>query len=209
MAKKEINLRVLKRHDKTIDDIILTCAHAVLYDYSGTAWLKARVEGTLFVVASLGVHRIIVLNRLGLDNLDVELMAELQLQALGDYTVFRREGTVHGLWIFDMEERATLSLVVEAIVAQAAELSAADESIGRHLDSRSGGQMHRGHDDHRQHEHSHHHHEQQQHGQRVDIEVERQKHLHQQNQHHQQQLASVCFILISTNWVTLSICMRE
>ncbi|TPX69008.1 hypothetical protein CcCBS67573_g06963 [Chytriomyces confervae] len=88
--RKAHNLKVLKRHDPLVTDILDSTSHVVVYDFDEAkqSWNKKGIEGTLFIVQrnSRVRHRMLILNRLSLDPFDVDLMDTIEFQVTGDYT---------------------------------------------------------------------------------------------------------------------------
>ncbi|KAJ3004749.1 UNVERIFIED_CONTAM: mRNA-decapping enzyme 1B [Siphonaria sp. JEL0065] len=128
------NLKVLRRHDDKITDILDSTSHVVVYEFDEAkqSWTKRGIEGTLFIVQrdfSLK-HRMMILNRLGLENLEVDLNNEVEFQVTGDYVIYRdpSQGVfctagkkdqgwvgciiiqhVQGLWIYESQDRTRLA----------------------------------------------------------------------------------------------------
>ena len=48
-ARTSFNLKVLRRHDASIVEIVETASFVVLYNYNGGEWTKTGVEGPLFL----------------------------------------------------------------------------------------------------------------------------------------------------------------
>ncbi|KAJ3327978.1 mRNA-decapping enzyme 1B, partial [Kappamyces sp. JEL0680] len=92
-AKLQINLKVLAKYDKSISAILETTSHVVLYDFelASQTWKKRGIEGTLFLYERTVEPRfgVIVLNRLGLDNLEMKISSEMQIQLSGDYLMYK------------------------------------------------------------------------------------------------------------------------
>ncbi|KAI8621846.1 hypothetical protein BC830DRAFT_1092494 [Chytriomyces sp. MP71] len=109
------NLRVLQRHDPLIVAILDSTSHVVVYDFDETkqSWNKRGIEGTLFIVQRNAAirHRMLILNRLSLDNFDVDLVDAIEFQVTGDYVIYRdpRMDRVQGLWIYEPQDRIRLA----------------------------------------------------------------------------------------------------
>ncbi|KAJ3321816.1 mRNA-decapping enzyme subunit 1 [Boothiomyces sp. JEL0866] len=118
-AKNVINLNVLRRYDSSIIHIIETSSHVVLYDFDphSSQWKKRGIEGTLFLYERSEEPRFgfYILNRVGLENLQVDVTADLQFQQVDDYLMYKNE-TVHGIWIFGEEDRNRLFYLLEECV---------------------------------------------------------------------------------------------
>ncbi|KAJ3263575.1 mRNA-decapping enzyme 1B [Chytriomyces hyalinus] len=113
--RKAHNLKVLKRHDPLVTDILDSTSHVVVYDFDEAkqSWNKKGIEGTLFIVQrnSRVRHRMLILNRLSLDPFDVDLMDTIEFQVTGDYVIYRdpAQDSVQGLWIYEPEDRIRLA----------------------------------------------------------------------------------------------------
>jgi hypothetical protein len=116
IAKNVLNLNVLKRYDSDIHTILQTTSHVVLYDYKLNEWNKKGIEGTLFLYEkSNQKYGFIILNRIGLDSLQVDLM-DLQVQSLGEYIMYKKGEDVCGLWIFGNEDRQSLFHQLDTLI---------------------------------------------------------------------------------------------
>lgn len=119
----DINLAVLRRHNPSVASIAYIAPFAVIYVFSNAtqSWEKPGVEGSLFVCllhpenhassASKGGVRaaVIVLNRHGLQNFDLELHSSETVADQPPFIVLQGGGTmnddgeslVYGLWIYN------------------------------------------------------------------------------------------------------------
>ncbi|KAF8939855.1 hypothetical protein BGZ58_008483 [Dissophora ornata] len=91
-ARKAVNLSVLQRHDPHISDIIDSSSHVVVYkfDEDSQAWPS---------------YGFFIMNRLGLENLMVDLTGDMALQLTSDYIIYRDEKDIHGIWIYEPSDR--------------------------------------------------------------------------------------------------------
>lgn len=105
-AKNQLNLKVLQRFDSSITEIVNTTSHVVLYEFT-TQWKKTTTEGTLFLVKG-DTFKLIVLNRLNLENYVIELKNIKEFQELQDYLIYSYNNAIYGLWIFGLPERKSL-----------------------------------------------------------------------------------------------------
>ena len=110
----ELNFSVIRRYLPSLTSIISIAPYAVVYLFSPTSqqWEKSGTEGTLFVCqllsTELGADRfsVIVLNRRGLSNFQVELLNEEDVQVTDEYLILRVHDDeagiqhIYGLWIF-------------------------------------------------------------------------------------------------------------
>lgn len=110
----ELNFSVIRRHLPSVTSIISIAPYAVVYLFSPTSqqWEKSGTEGTLFVCqlssTEPGADRfsVIVLNRRGLSNFQVDLLNEEDVQVTDEYVILRVYDDeaaiqhIYGLWIF-------------------------------------------------------------------------------------------------------------
>jgi len=110
----ELNFSVIRRYLPSVTSIVSIAPYAVVYLFSPTSqqWEKSGNEGTLFVCqlssTEPGVDRfsVIVLNRRGLSNFQVDLLNEEDVQVTDEYVILRvydEEADIqpiYGLWIF-------------------------------------------------------------------------------------------------------------
>ena len=110
----ELNFSVIRRYLPSVTAIISIAPYAVVYLFSPTSqqWEKSGTEGTLFVCqlssTEAGADRfaVIVLNRRGLSNFQLDLLNEEDVQLTEEYVILRvyddEAGiqNIYGLWIF-------------------------------------------------------------------------------------------------------------
>ncbi|KAI9677207.1 MAG: hypothetical protein M1829_002781 [Trizodia sp. TS-e1964] len=124
-SNAELNLCVLQRYNSLITAILSIAPYAVVYLFSPSSsqWEKTGVEGTLFVckIAEISEdqgerYEVIILNRRGLENFQVQLHNGGDVEITDDYLILRvnnhYEGQmqpntlqdenqkIYGLWIF-------------------------------------------------------------------------------------------------------------
>uniref|UniRef100_A0A0D3DJF4 mRNA-decapping enzyme-like protein n=1 Tax=Brassica oleracea var. oleracea TaxID=109376 RepID=A0A0D3DJF4_BRAOL len=80
-----LNLKVLRRIDPFIEEILITAAHVTLYEFNiqKSEWSRKDVEGSLFVVKRNRQQprfQFIVMNRRNTDNLVEDLLGEFEYQ---------------------------------------------------------------------------------------------------------------------------------
>ncbi|KAJ3018088.1 hypothetical protein HKX48_003164 [Thoreauomyces humboldtii] len=112
-ARLAVNLNVLRRHDPSISQILESSSHVVVYDFDPVTknWTKKGIEGTMFVfqrsVAPL--YGLFVMNRLGLENLMVLLNADMEVQLLQEFVIYRQpDDSVQGLWMYETADRTRI-----------------------------------------------------------------------------------------------------
>jgi mRNA-decapping enzyme 1B len=118
-ARKEANLRVLQRQDKSVDDILCSATHVVLYEFSASQWQKLDVEGSLFLVKRRDMPRfqLLVLNRNSTDNYCVDISATFQVQNKDPYLMFRKpDNTIQGIWFHNGPEREQVAALLQKVV---------------------------------------------------------------------------------------------
>ncbi|KAJ3071769.1 mRNA-decapping enzyme 1B [Podochytrium sp. JEL0797] len=114
--KNAHNLRVLRRLDSFVAEILDSTSHVVLYEFDEErqSWNKRGIEGSLFILRRQDQplqHRLLILNRLGIDNLEVDLNDDIEFQVTGDYVIYRdpRMEHVQGLWIYEAQDRIRMA----------------------------------------------------------------------------------------------------
>ena len=107
-----LNLSVLKRHDSAVISLEYVTPYAVVYVFSPTSqqWEKSGIEGTAFICGLSPTegrnprYSVIVLNRRGLENLNVELLSSNDVEVTEEYIILQsaKDGVpqVYGLWVF-------------------------------------------------------------------------------------------------------------
>jgi mRNA-decapping enzyme 1B len=118
-ARKEANLRVLQRQDKSVDDILGSATHVVLYQFSAQQWQKLDVEGSLFLIKRREMPRfqLSVLNRNSTDNYCVDISATFQVQNKDPYLMFRNpDNTIQGIWFHNGPEREQMAALLQNVV---------------------------------------------------------------------------------------------
>lgn len=105
------NMKVLKRHDPGIVDIVGSAAFVVLYELEDE-WTKSGIEGPMFLYrrSSAPCSGFFVLNRNGVENFDAKLQAEDDVELAGEFVHFRAASNeqVLGIWVYDTKEREAI-----------------------------------------------------------------------------------------------------
>ncbi|KAJ1446679.1 hypothetical protein M885DRAFT_545563 [Pelagophyceae sp. CCMP2097] len=117
------SLSALRRVDGRVVEVLAAATHTTLYDFADGEWRRTGVEGPLFVVrrSSAPLHRLIVLNRLSMDNLVEGIDETLQVEVVERYLIFRRAGVdegqkINGMWFHSLEEHANMTALVEELL---------------------------------------------------------------------------------------------
>ncbi|ODM15480.1 hypothetical protein SI65_09083 [Aspergillus cristatus] len=98
-SNEELNIAVLRRHNPHMNSIISLAPYAVVYIFNPASrqWEKSGVEGTLFVCnltqGALGEERYsaFVLNRRGLNNLDIPLTDGENVEITEEYVILKSD----------------------------------------------------------------------------------------------------------------------
>ncbi|TPX61340.1 hypothetical protein PhCBS80983_g01230 [Powellomyces hirtus] len=112
-ARLAVNLNVLRRHDPTIVSILDSSSHVVVYDFAPEtkSWTKKGIEGTMFIFqrSAAPFYGLFVMNRLALENLMVLLNADMEVQLLQEFVIYRQpDDSVQGLWMYETADRTRI-----------------------------------------------------------------------------------------------------
>ncbi|KAG2320127.1 hypothetical protein Bca52824_013340 [Brassica carinata] len=105
-----LNLKVLRRIDPFIEEILITVAHVTLYEFNiqKSEWSRKDVEGSLFVVKRNRQQprfQFIVMNRRNTDNLVEDLLGDFEYEVQGPYLLYRNAAQeVNGIWFYNQRE---------------------------------------------------------------------------------------------------------
>ncbi len=122
---------LLTNKDSEISKILLTIPHVVSYDFiESKGWVcfhfnqkKKGIEGTLFVYERNREFGFIILNRISLNNLQMDITG-MDIQMVGEYIMYKlpngspHSDVVHGLWIFGQEYKQQLFHELQSCVSQ-------------------------------------------------------------------------------------------
>ena len=123
VSKKGIlarNLKVLRRIDDCVVDVVVALGHAVVYALknpcnkyvkaSSDLWYRYDVEGALFVVRRKGSpeYRIIVINRLNTINLVEDLDRGFLFEESGPFILLGSRRGIKGLWFSQPKDKIIL-----------------------------------------------------------------------------------------------------
>lgn len=110
-ARTSFNLKVLRRHDASIVEIVETASFVVLYNYNGGEWTKTGVEGPLFLFRRRlpPYNGFFLMNRNGVENFSADVTQEDDLEITPEFIIYRPEtngdNEVYGIWVFEPGQR--------------------------------------------------------------------------------------------------------
>lgn len=121
----ELNFSVLAMHLPLVA-ILSIVPYAVIYHFSKEtqAWEKNGVEGTLFVCSTLPLpgepsdaerYEIIVLNRRGLNNFQLELTNTEDVEISGNVVILQDEERAWGVWVFEGAEPPSTAGMLQSL----------------------------------------------------------------------------------------------
>mmetsp|Transcript_10106 Transcript_10106/g.14286 ORF Transcript_10106/g.14286 Transcript_10106/m.14286 type:complete len:264 (+) Transcript_10106:128-919(+) len=129
-TRRNANLRVLQRLDKSIIEVLGYASHVVLYEFNKftQAWEKRNVEGSLFIAkrSDLPRFKLIVVNRTSREDLKLTITSTFEMQIRKPYLIFRDEsedddvsGTqkIRGIWFHNGSERQKVSKLLEKVIS--------------------------------------------------------------------------------------------
>ncbi|CAM6046851.1 unnamed protein product [Sphagnum compactum] len=108
-STKELNLTVLQRMDRHVEDILTTAAHVTFYQFrvEDSQWSRKDVEGSLFVVKRRTHPRFqfVVMNRRSTENLVEDLLDDFLYEVQVPYLLYRNATQeVNGIWFYNPRE---------------------------------------------------------------------------------------------------------
>ena len=118
-ARKKANLRLLQRSiDASIEDIVGSATHVVLYEYiAPQGWEKSQVEGSVFLVQKPGPsYSLAILNRNSTDNFQVQVTQTFQLQHKEPYLIFKQSPKILGIWFHNTNERVVMASLLNQVI---------------------------------------------------------------------------------------------
>lgn len=110
-ARSSFNLKVLRRHDPSIVEIVETASFVVLYNYNGGEWTKTGVEGPLFLFRRRlpPYNGFFLMNRNGVENFSADVTPDDDLEITPEFIIYRPETSgdneVYGIWVFEPNQR--------------------------------------------------------------------------------------------------------
>jgi hypothetical protein len=117
-ATDAMNLKVLKRDDQNIQEIVCSASAITMYelDMQTTKWHRKNVEGALFVVQRKSEPRFqfVVLNRLS-DERFVETIADdAEFEMSEKYLLYKTDNDeVNGVWFYDENDQQNVFDVIK------------------------------------------------------------------------------------------------
>lgn len=119
-VRKKANLRLLQRtFDPSMEDIVGSATHAVLYEYiNPQGWEKSQVEGSVFLVQKPGPsYSLAILNRSSTENFEVQVTKTFQLQHKEPYLIFKQSPKILGIWFHSSDERIVMASLLNQVIA--------------------------------------------------------------------------------------------
>ncbi|KAL1914750.1 uncharacterized protein VTP21DRAFT_8008 [Calcarisporiella thermophila] len=109
-TKRAVNLSVLRRHDKTITEILDSSSHVVIYKFNSARkeWEKKGVEGTMFIFkrSVAPVYGFFIMNRLSIENFHTFLTSDVEIQLSSEFIIYRTsDDNIHGIWIYERDDK--------------------------------------------------------------------------------------------------------
>lgn len=123
--KNATNLAILNRHDPHTIDIVEDATHAAIYRFDATnsKWERLGVEGAFFITKRSVPphHRLMVLNRLGPENFDLDISAITKIKSQPPYVMIRCSTSgapaIFGIWFHDVTERDRMLGVINKLLS--------------------------------------------------------------------------------------------
>ncbi|CDS00461.1 hypothetical protein [Sporisorium scitamineum] len=113
-ARSSFNLKVLRRHDSSIVEIVETASFVVLYNYNNGEWTKTGVEGPLFLFRRRlpPYNGFFLMNRNGVENFSADVTPDDDLEITPEFIIYRPEkngdNEVYGIWVFEPNQRMAI-----------------------------------------------------------------------------------------------------
>ncbi|CEG69746.1 hypothetical protein RMATCC62417_05766 [Rhizopus microsporus] len=107
VARKKLNLEVLKRHDPNITDILDQSAHAVVYkfDIEKKSWEKLGYEGVMFLTKGLSI-----------ENYCLNLTDFEDINLTDEFIIYQTtEGEACAIWLFEKKDRERILAKVQKL----------------------------------------------------------------------------------------------
>ncbi|UZJ54665.1 hypothetical protein CBS101457_003985 [Exobasidium rhododendri] len=123
-ARHQINMKVLRRHDKAIVDIIESASFVVLYSHNGE-WTKTGIEGPMFLYRRSvnPPYGFFVLNRNGVENFSANLTTEDDLELTTEFIIYRAsQGERRRCWDLDIRTGTEGELQATPLITTASAL---------------------------------------------------------------------------------------
>ena len=120
-ARRQANLKLLQKTcDATIQTILQSATHVVLYEFKDNNWNKCGVEGSCFLVASPTSVQLIILNRHSANNFILPVVPTLQVQDQAPYLILQSPSRTSGIWFHSADERIAVTSNLQAVLPQLA-----------------------------------------------------------------------------------------
>ncbi|PWN51298.1 PH domain-like protein [Violaceomyces palustris] len=111
-ARLAFNVKVLRRHDPSITEIIESASFVVLYSHQNE-WTKTGVEGPMFLFrrSSPPYNGFFIMNRNGVENFSADMTPDDDLEITPEFIIYRPESSdnaIYGIWIFEPSQRLSV-----------------------------------------------------------------------------------------------------
>eukprot|EP00249_Psilotum_nudum_P022635 c28592_g2_i1 orf=435-1535(+) len=120
-STRELNMTVLQRIDRHVEEILTTAAHVTLYEFNIelSNWSRKDVEGSLFVVKRRTQPRFqfIVMNRRSTENLVENLLGGFEYEVQVPYLLYcNASQEVNGIWFYNPRECEEVAKIFSRIL---------------------------------------------------------------------------------------------
>ena len=132
-TNEELNLSVISRYRSDATTLEYVVPYVVVYTFSpeSLGWEKSGMEGSTFLCGlspntEYGYRcAVVVLNRRGLDNLNIELVSSDSVDITDEYVIIKHETPeqthIYGLWVFREPPPSSTAFHPEAFAAKVQE----------------------------------------------------------------------------------------
>lgn len=135
---ERLNLQALQEEqgDESIRKILCKASHTSLYEFDKDSceWNRVGVEGTLFLVQAdkEPCTRLVVLNKLGMDNFSLDILQIRQAKLQPPYVMLRLNANkpykILGLWFHEDSEQTAVKAAIDSAIKQASTSSSLSNS---------------------------------------------------------------------------------
>jgi mRNA-decapping enzyme 1B len=123
-ARRQANLKLLqKKCDSSIQSILKSATHVVLYKFENNTWSKCGIEGSSFLVATPNSVQLIILNRHSSNNFILNVSSPLGVQDQDPFLILQETQPTQrtsGLWFHQADERIAMTSQLGLVLSQLA-----------------------------------------------------------------------------------------
>lgn len=123
LFSSNVNLTALKRIDNTIDNILYTAKHCVLYklDNNTSRWTKQEIEGVTFIAQRNNninnKYCIVISNRKSINNYICNVYQHMNIELNSQYLMYQvDDNNTYNLWFHDINEANIFYDIMSQIV---------------------------------------------------------------------------------------------